>query len=155
MNHKSKYNMKKLLILMLIAGMPFFASAQSCSKAATASCDKTSCGPEGTKKGEAKVISSLRTDLQSVINKMSKSSLAFDKAIAEMTLAQGENDDESLLFISQAATSVRYELLNKIQSAKLIASLKDYKPSVFSSKQQMVSALKKEIEILASQAEKL
>lgn len=147
--------MKKLFILILIAAVPFISSAQSCAKTEGASCDKTSCGPEGTKKGEAKVITTLRTDLQSVINKMSQSSVAFDKQVAEMKVEQGNNDDESLLFISQAVNSVRYEILNKIESSKLVASLRNYKPGSFSTKQQMVSALKKEIEMLANQAEKL
>ena len=52
--------MKKLFILILLAGIPFLSSAQSCDKTAAASCDKTSCGPEGTKKGEAKVITPAR-----------------------------------------------------------------------------------------------
>jgi hypothetical protein len=145
--------MKKLFIIVLLAGIPLLSSAQSSDKAS--SCEKTSCGPEGTKKGEAKVITSLRTDLQSVISKMSTSSVPFDKEVAAMTVVQGSNDDESLLFISQAVTTIRYELLNKIESSKLIVSLRDYKPSSFATKQQMMSSLKKEIEILANQAEKL
>ena len=147
--------MKKLFILILIASIPFISSAQSCTKPEGASCDKTSCGPGGTKKGEAKVITTLRTDLQSVINKMSQSSVAFDKQVSEMKLEPGNNDDESLLFISQAVNSVRYEIVTKIESSRLVSSLRDYKPASFSTKQQMVSALKKEIEILANQAEKL
>jgi hypothetical protein len=144
--------MKKLFILILVSGVSFYSWAQSCDPAA---CEKKSCGPEGTKKAEAAVITTMRSDLQTVITKMSKSSFAFDKQVAEMKLEKGASDDESLLFISQAATALRYELLNKIESSKLIASLKNYKPGTFSTKQQMVSALKKEIQILATQAEKL
>jgi hypothetical protein len=147
--------MKKILILLFVAALPYFSYAQSCSPSTGAACDKTSCGPEGTKKGEAKVITSLRTDLQSVINKMSKSAAGFDKEVAEMTIAQGTNDDESLLFISQAASFIRAELTSKLDDAKLIASLREFKPKIFSTKQQMVSALKKEVEVLANQAEKL
>ena len=148
--------MKKLFILILIAAIPYFSSAQSCTKPdGGSSCDKTSCGPGGTKKGEAKVITTLRSDLQSVINKMSTSSVAFDKQVAEMKLEQGASDDESLLFISQAVNSIRYEFTSKLDQSKLISSLKEYKPKSFSTKQQMVSALKKEIDMLADQAEKL
>ena len=147
--------MKKLFILILVAAGPFLAEAQSCDKTASSSCDKTSCGPEGTKKGEAKVITSLRADLQSVINKMSQSSVGFDKQVAELALVQGNNDDESLLFISQAATVIRQELLTKLDATKLIASLREYKPSTFTTKQQMVASLKKEINLLVHQAEKL
>jgi hypothetical protein len=144
-------NMKKLIVLILFAVCSFATYSQSCAQ----SCDKKSCGPEGTKKEEAAVISTMRSDLQTVITKMSKSSFAFDNQLKEMTIEKGTSDDESLLFLSQAATSIRYELLNKIESSKLVASLKEYKPSASSTKQQMVANLKKEIQLLAVQAEKL
>jgi hypothetical protein len=86
---------------------------------------------------------------------MSTSSFAFDNQLKEMTIEKGASDDESLLYISQAATSVRYELLSKIESSKLVASLKEYTPSAAATKQQMVANLKKEIQLLAAQAEKL
>jgi hypothetical protein len=97
----------------------------------------------------------MRSDLQTVINKMSQSTLAFDKHVSDLKISKGSSDDESLLFISQAVNSVRYEFLSKVESSKLIASLKQYQPSNFSTKQQMVSALKKEIQTLTTQAEKL
>lgn len=147
--------MKKLLILILLAGIPFLSSAQSCDKTAAASCDKTSCGPEGTKKGEAKVITTLRSDVEDVIRKMSRSPIHFDKQVADMKVIQGSNDDESLLFLSQAVSSIRYEFLSKVEPSKLIAPLRAYKPAAFTTKQQMVSALKEEISMLSNQAEKL
>ena len=143
--------MKKLLILIILGVSPYLVSAQSCAP----SCEKKSCGPEGTKKEEAAVITTMRSDLQTVITKISKSSVAFDPQIKEMTIEKGATDDESLLFISQAATFIRYDLLNKVESSKLVASLKEYKPSSTSTKQQMVANLKKEIQLLAAQAEKL
>ncbi len=143
--------MKKLIVLIIVAVSSFGAYSQSCAQ----TCDKKSCGPEGTKKEEAAVITSMRTDLQSVIAKMSKSSLAFDNQLKEMTIEKGTSDDESLLFISQAATSIRYELLNKLESSRLVTSLKSFKPSPSSNKQQMVANLKKEIQVLATQAENL
>jgi len=143
--------MKKLIVLILIATTSFASYSQSCAQR----CDKKSCGPEGTKKEEAAVITTMRTDLQTVIKKISKSSFAFDNQLKEMTIEKGASDDESLLFISQAATSIRHELLNKVESTKLVTSLKAYKPSVSTNKQQMVANLKKEIELLATQAEKL
>jgi hypothetical protein len=86
---------------------------------------------------------------------MSKSSVPFDKQIVEMKIEKGGTDDESLLFISQAATNLRYHFLSQIETSKLVNSLRNYKPENFSSKQQIVAALKKEIQILNSQAEKL
>lgn len=147
--------MKKLCIIILIAGIPLVTNGQSCDKAASQSCSKTSCGPEGTKKEEAVVIGLMRSDLQKVVIKMSKSELSFDKQVSEMKIEKGSTDDESLLYISQAVTAIRFELLNKVDKTKLVASLKDYQPSRFSTKQQMVTALKKEIEMLTSQVEKL
>lgn len=147
--------MKKLLILIVFASVSFFSAAQSCDKPCDKACDKTSCGPEGTKTAEAKAITTLRADLETVIAKMSKSSLAFDKNLSSMKIAKGGTDDESLLLISQAVNSIRYELVNKLETTQLIASLKNYEPAVISNKQQMVASLKKEIEILANQAEKL
>jgi len=127
-----------------------YSQAQSC----TPSCEKKSCGPEGTKKEEAAVISTMRSELQTVITRMSKSSLSFDKRIAEMKIERGTSDDESLFFISQAANSIRHEFVSKIESSKLVVPLREYEPLAVSTKQQMVSALKKEIQILTSQAER-
>ena len=143
--------MKKLLVFTVLLVSSYLAPAQACAQ----TCEKKSCGPEGTKKEEAAVITTMRTDLQTVIAKISKSSLAVDPQIKEMEIEKGASDDESLLFISQAVTSIRYELLSKIEPSKLVASLKEYKPSASSTKQQMVANLKKEIQLLASQAERL
>ena len=97
--------MKKLFMLMAVVVAPYFLTAQSC---AAQSCDKKSCGPEGTKKEEAAVITTMRTDLQTVITRIAKSPIGFDKTIREMTIEKGASDDESLLFISQAASSIRH-----------------------------------------------
>jgi hypothetical protein len=143
--------MKKIIALLILSVSSYAMSAQSCAQ----SCDKKSCGPEGTKKEEAAVIKTMRTDLQMVVAKMAKSNLAFDSQIKDLTIEKGDNDDESLLFLSQAATTIRYELLNKLERSNLVASLKEFKPGAASSKQQMVANLKKEIQVLATQAEKL
>lgn len=148
--------MKKLLILVVVAIAPYFVAAQSCTPSCDKTCDKkSSCGPEGTKTEEAAVITTMRTDLQTVITKMSKSSLSFDQRVKGMKIEKGTTDDESLLFLSQAATTIRFELLNKIESARMTASLKDFKSGTAVTKQQMVANLKKEIQVLATQAENL
>ena len=144
--------MKKLIGMIAIIALPYFSFSQSCQPQ---SCDKKACGPEGTKKAEAAVITTMRSELQTVIVKMSKSSLSFDEQIAGMTIEQGGTDDESLLFLSQAVNSIRYEFLNKVDASKQIAALKEYKPESLSSKQKMVANLKKEIKTLAAQAERL
>src|SRR5215207_6394717 len=104
--------MKKLIVLILLAVCSFATYSQSCTPGC---CDKKSCERECTKKEEAAVISTMRSELQTVITKMSNSSFAFDSQMKEMTIEKGASDDESLLFLSQAATSVRNELLSKIE----------------------------------------
>jgi hypothetical protein len=139
--------MKKLFTLALLLGALQFSWAQSC--------EKKSCGPEGTKTEEAAVIKTMRTDVQSVLTKMSQSKVVFDKQVASMKIEKGESDDESLLFLSQAVTAIRYEVTSKLDADKQIAALKEYKPAAALSKQQMVSSLKKEIELLSNQLENL
>jgi hypothetical protein len=143
--------MKKIIVLIVFTVSVCATYAQS----GASGCDKKSCGPEGTKKEEAAVITTMRTDLQTVIARMSKSALPFDRQVKGMTIEKGTSDDESLLYIAQAANAIRYEILNKTEPAKLFDSLKDYKPSASATKQEMVANLKKEIQLLAAQAEKL
>jgi hypothetical protein len=162
--------MKKLIVLIILAVSSLATYAQSCTQPCpptctqpcppsctqpcAKTCDKTACGPEGTKK-EAAVITTMRSDLQTVIAKVSKSSLAFDNQLKETKIERGASDEESLLYISQVAASIRQEFLTKVASAKLVTPLKDYTPSPSSTEQQMVANLKKEIQLLATQAEKL
>ena len=143
--------MRNLFILILFSLPLQFSWAQSCPP----SCDKTSCGPEGTKKAEAAVITTMRTEVQTVLTKMSQSKIAFDKHVANMKLEKGETDDESLLFLSQAVTAIRYELTSRLDASKQLLALKQFKPASSATKQQMVAALRKEIQVLASQAESL
>ena len=144
--------MKKLFVLILFTLVLQFAWAQSCDPK---SCEKKSCGPEGTKKEEAAVITTMRTDVETVLAKMSQSKVSFDRQVAEMKIEKGQSDDESLLYISQAVTTIRYELMAKLETSKQIGALKNYKPASSASKQQMVASLKKEIQVLTSQAENL
>jgi hypothetical protein len=163
--------MRKFIILITLAVSTYATYAQSCTKSCTPSCaepctktcnerctktcDKQVCEKERSKTAEAALISSMRSDLQTVIEKASKSSVAFDSQLKEATIEEGTNDEESLLYISRVAASIRSEFLNKVESTKLMASLKDYTPSPYSTKQQMVANLKQEIQLLATQAENL
>jgi hypothetical protein len=162
--------MKKLIILILVAFSSYATYAQCektcvkicdrpcdkpCDRPCDKPCDKTACRMEGASKAEAAAITTMRNDLQTVITKMSKSSLTIDRQLKDMTIEKGASDDESLLYISQAAASIRYELLRRIEPAQLVASLKDYKHSASLTNQQTVADLKEEIQLLAAQAEKL
>lgn len=155
--------MKRLLVLIVTVCSSLYSVAQSNDKSPCCdpsccvkpSCDKTSCGPAGTKTAEARTITNLREELETVISKMAMSSTAFDRNIAAMKVAKGSTDDESLLLISQAVAAVRNEMVNKVDRSKLVASLMTYEPAVPSTKQQLVASLKKEIESLTSQVEKL
>jgi hypothetical protein len=151
-NNKNQTFMKKLFVLILLTSVLQLAWAQSCD---VKSCEKKSCGPEGTKKEEAAVITTMRSDVETVLAKMSQSKVSFDKQVAEMKIEKGQSDDESLLFLSQAVTVIRYELITKVEASRQIVALKNYKPANSSSKQQMVASLKKEIQLLTNQAERL
>lgn len=162
--------MKKLIVLIVLAVSSYATHAQSCTPSCPSpcppscptpcppscaqTCDKKSCTAAASNQEEA-AITTMRNDLQTVIIKVRRSSLAVDNTLKNMTIEKGASDDESLLRISQAAASVRYELLRKMESSKLVASLKDYKASEASTKQQMVASLQEEIQLLAAQAEKL
>ena len=137
--------MKKILILFALAALPYFTNAQSCQPCPPG-CDKKSCCVD-PKKCEAKSITCLRSDLQSVINKMAKSSLGFNKQVVEMTIAPGETEDESLQLISQAASSIRHELesTNGLRGSRLKSS---------SGTDLTVAALKKEVKVLVNHAER-
>jgi hypothetical protein len=158
--------MNKLFILITLFAVSYVSYAQeaksTCTKSACdksccdkPSCCKSSCGSDGTKKADASVITIMRNDLETVIAKMSTSSISFNKEIAELKIEKGTCDDECLLNISKAASTVRYELLNKVEPSRLTASLKNFKPGNFSNKRKMVSGLKKEIELLTTQVAKL
>ncbi|MBT1699510.1 hypothetical protein KK083_21610 [Fulvivirgaceae bacterium PWU4] len=154
--------MKKLIALIVFAVSSYITHAQSCTPSCpspcppscTQTCDKKLCTAGAGNKEEA-AITTMRNDLQTVIAKMSKSSLAIDGQLKDLTIEKGASDEESLRRISQAAASVRYQLLRKLEPSKLVASLKDYKASEVSTKQQMLASLQEEIELLAAQAEKL
>jgi hypothetical protein len=157
------FNMKKLIALIIFAASSYVTYAQSCPPSCPSPCppsckpvcDKKLCRAEEAKKEGTASIATMRNDLQAVIAKISGSSLAIDRQVKDLTIEEGTSDDESLVNISKAAASVRRELLSKMESSKLVASLKDYQPSLSATKQEMVANLKKEIELLAVQADQL
>lgn len=141
--------MKKMLILLailLVSGIGYSQSA-----AQKPGCDKTACGPEGTKKGEAVAITTLRSDLQKVMTSLAQSGLGFNAELVEATISKGTSDDESLLFISQYATAIRLEMIEKLKPSTVMPEMKSYHPTMASSKQQLMTALKQEVQLLANQ----
>ncbi|RAW02100.1 hypothetical protein DQQ10_05985 [Pseudochryseolinea flava] len=96
----------------------------------------------------------MRKDLQSVIDKASKSSIAFNTKLKQMTITQGKNDEESLLHMSKVASSIREEFVTTLNAEKLVSSLKDFKPTS-STPQELLASLKQEIHLLATQADRL
>ena len=141
--------MKKMLILLVLVLNA--AGAHSQIGAPKPGCDKTACGPEGTKKGEAVAITTLRSDLQKVMTSMAQSGVGFDKELVEATIAAGATDEESLLFISQVATAIRQEMIERIKPSALTAELKSYRPALATNRQQLMLALRQEVQLLSNQ----
>jgi hypothetical protein len=141
--------MKKFIMLVILAVAAYASPAQSCDPA----CCKKTCEPDRAKK-ETASISTLRSDLQMVINKMSKSSLAFDKRVTGLTVKNCVCDEEGLRYLSTIATSIRRELMKKIESSSLVGSWKagDLAPQP---EQQTLASLNKEVQLLTAQADML
>lgn len=145
--------MKKLVIVMLMV-LSLGSYAQS-SANAKPGCDKTSCGPEGTKKGEAVAITNLRTDLEGIKLRMAKTGVSFNKELLETPIAKGSTDDESLLYLLQTVSVMRQELTTKLDRTRLSTDFVSNSPVAFSSKQQLMVALKKEVQLINEQLDQL
>lgn len=141
--------------ISIIALSLVFLGAVSASAQSSCSTSAQACGPSGTKTEEAKVITSMRSDLQTVIGKLAKSNTGLSTQITNVEISQGTNDDESLLFIYQTAFAVHAELVANTDPGKLIPELKKQNLQPSSNKRQLVASLKKEIKLLEDQAEKL
>jgi hypothetical protein len=146
--------MRKYIAIAIWVAL-FFNAATLVAQEKKQGCNPSSCGPGDTKTGEAKVITSMRSDLQSVIDKMAKSDKGFSQNVTGLQIESGANDDESLLFIYQSASLVRTELITKLQADQVLPVLKETSIQPSANKQQLVASLQKEIKLLVTQADKL
>jgi hypothetical protein len=138
-------------IIVLISLLALTAVAQEQKPG----CNPSSCGPGDTKKSEAKVITTMRNDLQLVITKMAKANKGFNQNVTGLQISAGSTDDESLLFIYQSSAAVKAELISKLASNQVLPALRENATQPLTSKQQMVASLQGEIELLTTQVEKL
>lgn len=145
----------KHMFKFLLAGMLFFGAVESAMAQSKPGCDPKSCGPDNTKVEEAKVITDLRDQLQSAINKMGSSSYAFDKGIKTYQIPKGSSDDESVLFISQTITCVKRHLKATLPEEKILIELKEGNPALTESKQQVIAQIKKDILFIEKQINQL
>ena len=143
---------KSLFILVALTALAVGAFAQSESKA---SCSPQACGPAGTKTEEAKAITGMRSDLQTVLTKLAKSDAGVDEQLTGTEISKGSSDDESLLYIYQSAFAVHSELISKVPSDKILPELKNHNLQPSANKQQLVATLRKEIRLLNDQVDKL
>lgn len=149
--------MKKLFVLVALSAVSYLTQAQTpaCDPSACKdkpACEKPACCEKScsAKSGSAS-INAMRSDLQTVIAKMSKSSVSFNDEVVSMEIA----DEACIVKLCKAASTVRNELVTKVDPSKLNASLKNYKPGKSSNERKMASGLKKEIELLTAQVEML
>lgn len=147
--------MRKYIAIAFSLTLAFFCTVTATAQEKKAGCSPSACGPGDTKKGEAKVITSMRSDLQAVIDKMAKTSNGFSEDVTGLRIESGANDDESLLFIYQSASIVKNELASKLQADQLLQALKEPSIQPSANKQQLVASLQKEIMLLTSQVDKL
>jgi hypothetical protein len=141
--------MKKLIMLVVLAVAAYASYAQTCNPL----CCKKTCEADKAKK-ETASISTMRSDLQTVITKMSRSSMAFDKQLTDLTVKNCVCDEEGLRYLSTVATSIRREFVQKVDPSKLVASLKEHGRASLP-EQQTLAGLKKEIQLLSAQADLL
>jgi hypothetical protein len=141
--------MKKLIMFVILAVAAYASPAQSCDP----TCCKKTCEPDHAKK-ETASISTLRSDLQTVIIKMGKSSLDFDKQVTDLTVKNCVCNEEGLRYLSTVASSIRHEFVAKIAPAKLVASLKEG-GHASQPQAQTLASLNKEVQLLAAQADLL
>ncbi|ELR70216.1 hypothetical protein C900_03901 [Fulvivirga imtechensis AK7] len=118
-------------------------------------CEPKSCGPDNTKVAEAKVITELRSELETVIMSMKNSSIFFSTEITSFEVPAGSSDDESVLFIAQAAAVVRAELVERLPESILMHELRHFRPDPASSKQQVLKNVKIEVSLLTEQVSKI
>ena len=132
-------------MFIIVAVSAYASHAQSC----VPGCCKKTCEAAKT---ETASVSSLRSDLQTVITKMSQSSWGFDKQVTDLTLKNCVCDAEGLRYLSTVATTVRRAFVEKIEPSKLVASLKD---QASPSSHETLAGLQKEIQLLTAQADLL
>ena len=147
MNHKAlKFTFLVLFVVM--------AADQGWSQSKSG-CEPKSCGPDNTKISEARVVTELRSELQSVITSMAGSSVLFSPVVTSFEIARGSSDDESVLFIAQAAAFVRAEFVKSLPVGTLMAEVRDFRPVPASTKQELLLNLKAEVQLLTEQASKI
>ena len=147
--------MRKYIVITICVALLGLHTATAIAQEKKEGCNPSSCGPGDTKKGEAKAITSMRSDLQSVIDKMAKSDKGFSHQVTTLQIEAGATDDESLLFIYQSASFVRTELTTKLPTDQLLPVLKETPTKPSTNKQQLVASLQKEIKALTTQVDKL
>jgi hypothetical protein len=140
-----KVNQFVLLVAILVSTANW-AVAQS-----KPGCDPKSCGPDNTKVEEAKVITDLRAQLQTSFSKLHLTNLSLGEQLTSYTVPKGTSDDESVMFLMQASTALKNEIIRVVPKEKLLPEISLTTMPVSSSKQQLIGTLKKDIAILEKQ----
>lgn len=122
------------------------ASSATASKAdeSTSGCSPSSCRGAKTKFGEAKVISSLRTNLVALKVEMEKSKTTkFDARSYDIHGIVGETDNESLQIIVREVKLMEREFANKTKFNLLAFALPDNKAKQITYLESRIEGLKK------------
>jgi hypothetical protein len=143
--------MKHKTILTLLTGL-FVLMALAVQAQSSPACSPKACGPENTKTKEAKVITDMRTQLEIIVDQLAQKENYLDIEITKKQLSPGDNDDESLKNIYDAALSIRQVLLKNVESGKLLPALKE-PVQPHNTTQQLVARLRTEIDLLSEQVQ--
>ena len=135
-----------LIFCTLLFGAVQFANAQS-----KPGCDPKSCSPDNTKVEEAKVITDLRTRLQTSFSKLQATKLPFSNQSISYNVPKGASDDESVMFLLQASNTLKSEIIRVVPKEKILSELINAQMAVPASKQQLVGNLKMDIALLDKQ----
>jgi hypothetical protein len=139
--------MKRILIPMTILSIFSLGQIMAQSKEA---CKPEACGPEGTKKSEAKAITNLRIDLSHLIEHLSGTDTNYKGQLSDLKIDPGNSDEESLIILYGASLELTQIVVGHTSNEKLIPDLKTT-PKQPKNVQQMMASARKQVNLLAMQ----
>ena len=142
--------MRKIIVLsmMLLSGTAVVAQTG-------ASCQPTSCGPNGTKKTEAAVITKLRSEILALQGDIQKKELKVKFEMATEQELKKASDGESLLVMASHLWQLHVALSNAIPTNHVDEDFQNLKFNLRSSGAQLVSDLAQNLRIMKKQVHSL
>lgn len=156
-----KKTSKMIMITLFLLGSGLIAQGQTSSKSCCSDnteksgCSPSACGPHGTKTEESVAVTKLRSDLQSNIDLIQKTSFDLSKSFKGYKLPVGKNEEESLLIIMRTIYALKAEIIEKSDSDKIVPGFKAKSETLPSTKREMMVYLIKETNLIGQQIQQL